>query len=449
MKKFLVVSLMLILLGGFVVAQEVGVSASVKGKFTLIDYNQYLEKLNGETKEADVLNYDTTIAGTKFPDANITFKAQDDAAGLTVSLDLDELYNTQQGLFKNGQNSKYPTDDDDTELSVWFKPLKNDLITLIAGYNAGDATLQYDNLESGDTIEATGRVRVKDYISGFSTFVVTSKPIDALFIGLGYKTALTSNTDITKQATYPGTRGPGIVDYLTGIHIGAGYEIAGIGAVRAQYVGPYPSLKKKEPKDQSGLLIVYPQTAGKEEFNSLEFGFKVTALENIGLLIDVVGKVPLAYKDETTYSGANATTYNKPVAAGVVANFATGALSVKGGVGVELPYTPEEVAGNNTPTKKGLAFKAHVEPTYKIGDALTVGADLGLATTAKTTDPTSADNGVTTIGLGAFVQYAVGAGTLQTGLAATITSYEKGANGTNEALSHLAFQLPITINVAF
>jgi hypothetical protein len=443
---------MLVLLGGFVAAQggtdeaapTVGVSADLTGKFNIIDYDQYLPEGTVPKNRAD------TVAGTLAPDASVSFKVEDEGAGLTATLDLDELYFHIIQPNIDSDNNTIPafTADDGTEFSVWIKPLKNDLIKLALGYHVGDATLRYGNLSSGDTIEGTGTVKVENYISGFGGnpygFILSTKPIDPLFIGLGYRNPIgTGEIGTPSPADQSNDIRVGrIGDYLTGIQIGIGYEITGIGAARVQYVGPYALTY--DPADPNHLYYVGNQvydgsapSAATAKFNTFELGFKVTALESIGLALDVVGQIPLGV---TVKDGA---TYNGPVGFGVIANFATGAISVNGGVGLALGYDPNnKVEKDNT----GIGFKAHVEPAYAINDALKVGADLGFAVKQTNAElPSGID-----LGLGAFVTYTVGKGTLKAGLAATLEDFNNPEkDGVKIAKSHTIFKLPITVNVAY
>jgi hypothetical protein len=439
MKKFLVVSLMLVLLGGFVAAQggtdeaasEVGVSANVTGKFDLVK--------STSTTQDDV--DPVTSAGYLNPDAVLTFKAEDEAAGVTVTLDLNELYFNVIVPTSNGEKAAAFTGDDDTAFAVWLKPLKNDLITIIAGYNAGDSTLRYGNMSAGDTIDGTGTVKVEQYINGFGGFVLTSQPIPELFFGIGYGNP--EKGDIGK--------------YYPGIHIGAGYTINGIGAIRAQYHGPYALNDSDEKNTLDGGIDTSSFTslptpdeilsaAVDAKVNSIQAGFKVLALEGSGLLLDIVGKIPLGYKFVDDKE-----TVNLPAKIGVLAGFKTGSFSVDGGIGVVLPWTVYDNDGTKLET--GMEFDIHVEPAYAVNDALTIGADLGFVfnkgglSGAKYDGEDGEMDAVNNLGLGAFVKYAVGKGTLQAGVVFTVEDLsadkDKGHYTTN------TFKIPLTLNVAY
>jgi hypothetical protein len=228
-----------------------------------------------------------------------------------------------------------------------------------------------------------------------------------------------------------------IGDYLMGIQLAVGYEIGGIGAARVQYVGPYALSYDAAATNPKSDLFYLGNLFATDKFNTIELGFKVTALEGMGLVLDVVGKIPLGFKLEA----GDTTTYNDSIKFGVIANFATGPISVNGGVGLALPYTSVDGPGDADTKVEGIGIKFHAEPAFQINDALAVGADLGLELRQHGKDLDAPMD----LGLGAFVKYTVGKGTLKAGLAAKIVDMNKP----DEAKSHTTFKLPITLNVAF
>jgi hypothetical protein len=469
MKKFLVVSLMLVLLGGIVAAQEIGVSAEVTGKFNLVDYV-------GERKsdtDADALKgYRGALAGTVPVDGTLTFKGSDDAAGLDVVFDFGYFLDSGETLWG-----------DNNQASVWFKPLKSDLLTIRAGAKPSDATLRYGNLNSTPEeffTDDLARVRVEDYINAIGAteaepyaLIFTTAPIQGLFIGLGWNAGPIGKTSET--APYISDQGPRIGDAYLGITVGAGYEISGIGAVRAQYYGPNPLSftvdgEKINEYGYNSLWDIllndlwhYDENTGEIDganvpnspsFNSIQAGFKLTALEGIGLGLDVVAKIPLGVKVDVKNAGAfnQEVTYGAPVTIGVVAAFATGNISVNGGVGLALPYTVKK-QDNADVKAEGIGIKFSAEPAIKIGDSLAVGADVALAFNEKQykwtyngNEPTDGPKAEMDLGIGAFVKYTVGKGTLKAGLAATILSMNEPSKTQPRALD---FKIPLTLTVGF
>jgi hypothetical protein len=503
MKKFLVVSLMLVLLGGFVAAQggtdeaapELGVSAEVTGNYDIVNYTAW--KGDGDVPK----NFRDTLAGATAADGTITFTAQDEAAGVKIVIDVGELF---------AENLTWANDN---AANVWFKPLKNDLLTIRAGAKPGDGTLQYGDLSSqpnnivpGDF----GRVIVEDYVYGFGGapygLIITSSPIPNLFIGLGWKASLTGGTKGTGLTTYgwkdhddtastapqwgPSTDGdtlgyPRLGDNYIGIQLGFGYTIEGIGSARLQYYGPF-ALENDTTKENDGynsLLDVHPveEPAAKDaftlgayyagyNFNYIQGGFKVTALESIGLDLDVVAKIPLPFAYKTT---GKTITANGPIKIGVVAAFATGNISVNGGIGVGLPYTAASSAilfDSTYPDKPvendAIELKFNVEPALKIGDSVTVGADIALVVDPNQASGFKVDgnyllaskNDVKVklgtpmdLGLGAFVKYAIGKGTLKTGIAVTVPNLGGLDLEPDDDTWHNAvnFKIPLSITVGF
>jgi hypothetical protein len=460
MKKFLVVSLMLVLLGGIVAAQDIGVSAEVNGKYNIVDYkaegsdNQALADLGGYGRENGTDGYRGALAGAVPMDGTLTFKAADDAAGLDIVFDLGYFFrlavHKQEGLWA-----------DNNQASVWFKPLRNDLLTIRAGAKASDSTLRYGNLSSepNNIIGDYGRVIVEDYINAIGSnpygLIFTTAPIQGLFIGLGWST-----TEIDDGAGVGVTsRAPKLGDNYIGLTFGAGYEISGIGAARLQYYGPNP-MTYDGTADNSGYNSLYDVLVEEDNLgnapyaglhNSIQAGFKLTALESIGLDLDIVAKIPLALKVTTPQDVE--TTYNAPIKFGVVAAFATGNITVDGGIGLLLPYTSSKVKDGPEDKKKGIGILFNAEPAIKIGDSLLVGADIAFKFDEKQiADSDAKRDAPMGLGLGAFVKYTVGKGALKTGIAVTIDNLNKAkvAEGDNgKTFSQMAFKIPLTLTVGF
>jgi hypothetical protein len=463
MKKFLVVSLMLILLGGIVAAQDIGVSAEVNGKFNIVDY-----KAESKHPDADATKgYRGALAGTVPMDGTLTFKAADDAAGLDIVFDLGYFFRLEE----HGVEGLWA---DNNQASAWFKPLKSDLLTIRAGAKPSDATLRYGNLSSmpDNIISDYGRVIVEGYINAIGAteaepygLIFTTAPIQGLFIGLGWNAG-----PIAEDQGVLG-RAPRIGDAYLGLTIGAGYEISGIGAVRAQYYGPNPlsfvyDMDKWTEHGYNSLWnVLYPDMEnGLPDFqeeakhNSIQAGFKLTALESIGLGLDVVAQIPLGVKIEVSNPPADSgiepigpTTLGAPISIGVVAAFATGNISVNGGVGLLLPYTKYTVDGGDDVKAKGIGLLFSAEPAIKIGDSLAVGADLALKFDEKqVADSDAKVDAPMGLGLGAFVKYTVGKGTLKTGIAVTIDNLNKAKAGKDvDTYSQMGFKIPLTLTVGF
>jgi hypothetical protein len=459
MKKFLVVSLMLVLLGGLVTAQELGVSAEVTGKYDIVNYTGY-------DGDGDVpKGFRDTLAGTVPVDGTLKFAAQDEAAGLELVIDLSDLY----ALDAKGWNWG-----NDNKAAVWFKPLKNDLLTFKAGAKPGDGTLQYGDLNGlpEKFMADSYRVIVEDYISGFGGdpygLIITTAPVQNLFIGLGWKTSL-KNGDADSTAIVD--RAPRLGDNYLGIQIGAGYTIENIGSARLQLVAPY-AFEYDKTKDDSGynsLLDVYGTGTISSKFNAIQAGFKVDALKSMGLDLDVVASIPLSTtKKDKTGGSTVVTTYGAPIKFAVVAAFATGNISVNGGIGLALPYTSSktDASGDKPKENDAIELKFNVAPALKIGDSVTVGADIAFVL-----DPGQASgfkqdgtyqlhekNGKgklgtpMDLGFDLFVKYTVGKGTLKTGIGVTVPNLGGlDLEPDNDDAYHnpVNFRIPLTFTVGF
>jgi hypothetical protein len=512
MKKFLVVSLILILVSGFVAAQELGVSAEVSGKYDIVNYKAFASSVASEKVDD---SFRDTLAGAVPVDGTLKFKGENETAGVEVVLDLGELF---FGIEERGKGW-----DSDNKAAVWFKPFKNDLLTILAGAKPGEGTLWYGDLSSepNNIIGDVGRLIVEDYIWGFGgsvdapyALVLTSSPIKDLFIGLGWRSRLGGTKYNADTGKYEDPGYPRLGDNYLALQVGVGYTIENIGSARAQLVAPYPFTY--DPGDQEdvdkanklynslfdyyygedfftgvGILgaLANPAISGGllanaskiseygAKFNSIQAGFKVTALDGIGLNFDIVAIIPLPVTIKSPYSGGEATlTLGAPAKFAVVAEFVTGNISVNGGIGLGLPYQVAKLEANWTGApddpepleNDGIELKFNVEPAIKIGDSVTVGADIAFIVDGYKTGvnqdgayqfpeagkPKTKAGTPVDLGLGAFVKYKVGAATLKTGFAVTIPNlggvdYKDQAVNNDDWSNPVNFRIPLTVTVGF
>jgi predicted RecA/RadA family phage recombinase len=499
MKKFLVVSLMLVLVSGFVAAQELGVTTEVTGKYNIVNSTGYQSSKDVEEVPK---NYREGLAGAVPFDGALTFKAEGEGAGVEIGLDLGYL-------FQVGDDNNRPWNGDN-KAAVWFKPFKNDLLTLKAGAKPSDSTLRYGNLSSEplNILGDWGRIIVEDYISGFGgeekspyALILTSAPIENLFIGLGWRTLLTGATYPDGKYAKPGT--PALGDNYLALQLGVGYTIENVGSARAQFVAPYPFAYDGSGKNETNgtygsawdfwyggpdgdtLTIIKDSTKVKEiaglvpgskyglKFNSIQAGFKVTALDSIGLNFDIVAKIPLPVTAKFE-AGENdyTVTLGAPPKFGVVAQFVTGNFSVNAGIGLALGYVAYESDQKGVEPVKNDAveFILNAEPAIKISDSLTLGADIAFVVDAgqksgfvqddvffipkKASDTDTKLGAPVDLGLGVFLHYTIGAGTLTTGFSVVIPNlggldYNDTSPDNKDWSNPNKFVIPLQIKVAF
>jgi len=118
-----------------------------------------------------------------------------------------------------------------------------------------------------------------------NVFFLSSSPIDGLFIGLMLQGILTASTETALKETW------------RQVHVGAGYEIQGIGHARAQYIGGYVG---KEETATDNFKFMEP--------SKVEAAFAFTYVDN--LTVDLGAKIwlPVTTADDRT-TNANATYY--------------------------------------------------------------------------------------------------------------------------------------------
>jgi hypothetical protein len=270
-------------------------------------------------------------------------------------------------------------------------------------------------------------------------FMLGIKPIDPLYIGVSVPSVAQIGggfPDTVGKYTYveveeskgieaagePTTVGNAAHTYEK-IQVGAGYTIENIGLVRAQYVGA------------SYIFANADITPGKETWWSdnskirrIEAAFAYTGME--GLIIDVGGKVPLAFKDYeiTGYDDMGATyvkfegdtTYQAPYQVSLGAGYTTSPLDVKGRVDVQFGGNRKK---DDVEYNLGLKIYTHLWPSYDLGFA-TVGLDVGYNYIGENTDKDgvigkdTADEqkGGYEFGVGAWLKKFIGACSIKGGI---------------------------------
>jgi hypothetical protein len=211
------------------------------------------------------------------------------------------------------------------------------------------------------------------------------------------------------------------------IQVGVGFTIENIGLVRAQYVG---------------ASHINPDTFWTDNLKvrRIEAAFAFTGME--GLVIDVGGKIPLAFSTyEKIHSWDNdtnpdtpaisitqrvtdGTKYQAPFQVSLGAGYTLDALAINGRVDAQF-------AGNRTQKDDseyniGPYINVHLWPSYNLGFA-TVGLDVGFEFLGEDTDkdgnviakgdPDNEKNGGMRIGFGAWLKKSYGGSSIKGGLA--------------------------------
>jgi hypothetical protein len=246
------------------------------------------------------------------------------------------------------------------------------------------------------------------------------------------------------------------------IQVGAGFTIANIGLIRAQYVG-------------ASYIYGYTENTGWADIpwqdntkaRRIEAAFAFTGME--GLVVDVGAKIPLAFKTieytdaysiskdgkTTPYSVRveGDTTYQAPYQVSLGAGYTAGALDVKGRVDAQFAGSAKDDK-NKTEDNLGLNINAHLTPSYNLGFA-TAGLDVGFEFLGEDTDKdgkvqpgTNAageaikKEGGYRFGVGAWLRKAYGGASIKGGLGVHLGE----VHGTKEAM---VISVPIIFDYSF
>jgi len=369
----------------------------------------------------------------------------------------------------------------DNGANIWVKPLGGDILKLTVGSFADDTlrgkignldggfsnfVLPDDAVKEEDPIFTRFRVASeREYQSwggynswDFSTaplstqgFMISSAPIDGLFIGLMI------NGQLGKTLAANAWR------YM---QLGAGYNIANIGHARAQFIGGWsgtidtenltddqyahwwvydPSLDDPIDDPLNPRQPIFQKTTGYPA--RIELAFALTAVEN--LLVDIGTKIwlPLEIK-----GSSGSVTFNKGLDLSIGANYNFGALGISAlGLGARLDITGmgsySGKADKNDDRVNGAYTVIRLVPTYAVFENVNVGLDFAVefSGNSKKADGKDADDDWSRVGFGAFVSKGLGNGNIKAGL--SYTGYKTNHDG--KAFGRDMFQIPIILEYAF
>jgi hypothetical protein len=353
--------------------------------------------------------------------------------------------------------------------SAWIKPFGNDWLK-IEGGKFGDGTLagKIGSLNGGfENFVYKQGGDGSTIFKSFSTnngFVISSKPLgafvpsmaDSLYLGikLGSKTShfWAQGLGGLKAADRSIIWADELEWFYKGIQVAVGWNFAGIGLARVQYVGDWTDLDTEggqggfysDVTNNGPSIFAAGWTIPAPRF---EAAFAFTMIE--GLLVDVGAKfyLPLDVED----AGYNVTwkmTESPVIALGARWNW--NAISVAGRVDIS---TGDQFVTETVTITGPATVNMHLVPAYDFG-FLKVGLDAGFSTE---TAPTSkGDNSswvpdvVTDIkplvgfGFGAFVERKVTHGTLKAGV-----TWNMGTKRGDIPQSYQSFTIPVVVEVSF
>ena len=428
MKKFVVFTLISAMTAGAVFAQVAdGISFQAWGRGSIVPLRvEGPPTTNGKTdKDGDGDEMEAQLkagTGATWGGANrVDFRMQGNAsyAGFkfNATAEQDQLMGGDEGAY------------------LWVKPFKNDYLKLTAGYLVDDTLRGKIGLDGFTKFVMIGGPGDEDTIfSRFGTshswtnftngsesnggFMLSSKPTDDFFIGL-----------MANAGQYDDAK-----DVYRNMQIGLGYNIGGIGHVRAQWIGGYLG---EDPEDGDPDTELNPAQPAR-----IELAFALTALD--GLLLDIGTKLYMPVSGKSGWEKSNG------IAVSVGATYRNQAFNLVGRVDAKGLGAHDHKDKKDKSTS-GWEADVRLVPAYDL-DFATVGASIAAIFKAagdgydgKTPD----DNVESRIGFGGFIGRSLGNGNVKAGLGFITGPILSGDRQKNESVSGFIFQVPIILEYAF
>jgi hypothetical protein len=440
MKKLIALSIVLVVLTGAVFAQVPdGVTFGAWGRtyFTPFQSHSAHDEMS-EPNTAHTMGDNKTEAysttgttwGWGMGDIEFDLKAEAEQIGMVISL--------------NGNGGSVGTND---FAEIWAKPISWVRIDI--------GKFNIDNLR--------GKVGLD---SEFNAFTLGAPDPDAIFTrfqtgngwhvtatpdmvpGLTVQLGLGSNkTEAGALGYYDGGWQPTAFvpggDSWASMQFGVGYEIAGIGLARVQYLGARsePTVTGEEEEDAD------PYNAFGITTKKIEVAFAYTGMaDSLGLTIDLGGKIPLP----ATKIGGGDFTHMDPIKIALGGSYAQNGIGVTAGFYLGFLGGDDNTKGGNEKitTTQGVTFDMHLIPSYDLSFG-TVGLDVGLGIKGKGksergSSSSDIEDGSTNFGIGAWLKQDLGKGHITYGAGFNFdTEVSKDVNkGTD-------IYIPIIVEYAF
>lgn len=365
--------------------------------------------------------------------------------------------------------------------NIWAKPFGNDLLKLSIGKGVDDTLRgKVGSLNNGwesfvlpllgeedDIFTRFAYGGANDIVGGASlpagftakelTYgaLLTSAPIEGLYIG-----ALVNAPNMRKQPLLKAE------DVYRFIQVGAGYEIANVGHVRAQFFGGWTAYDDADAIAAALAALGGPSPVPPDLVADylglaparIEAAFALTAIEN--LTLDIGAKIYLPTKYDAKPTGSSVdfkyeTSESIKVSAGAIIA-PEGAFSLAARVDSAFAGYGKEDDDNikNAP----FILNAHLVPAFDLGFAK-VGLDVGMQLTGATSGKRGGTEYKTSdtkddsfdFGIGAFIHKGFANGHIKTGLALTLDGENAGLNDKNDPRKYTipTFSIPVLIEYSF
>jgi hypothetical protein len=315
--------------------------------------------------------------------------------------------------------------------NLWIKPFKSDILKINIGkFNEDVFRGKFGTDGNMDTFTASPNHNpdwLFNRFQGNGGMLLTSSPVEGLTIGVLANSGFdmpgtTSDTWNRAQAE----------DVWKKVQVGAGYNIAGIGLARVQYVGAAQN------------FALNPNFALNSNHTNprLEAAFNLTAVENLN--VDIGAKIPFAVTEDDAALGDD-TKFQDPFQANLGAKYSFGDLGLEAVIYTAFAggITPD---GGDITANEGFKFEIRVIPSYYLAAAdTTVAVELNFAaTTSNIVDGEEVDDSASSkFGAGLFLQKSVGKGFVKTGLTFTVNPEVKAGTYMRDQFTTLT--LPIVL----
>ncbi|MCL2126784.1 MAG: hypothetical protein FWH38_00900 [Treponema sp.] len=330
---------------------------------------------------------------------------------------------------------------------IWAQPFGTNVFKLTAGKFIDDTLRgKIGNLDSGfsnfvlmDTPEEDAIFRRFGAGNDVSTnggypnsFMLSSVPVDGLFLGFMVDGALWN-----WGGHGSGTRAEEAYRYM---QFGAGYEIADIGHIRAQYIGGW--FGTVDRADQDWIDKGKDGWWDPSKQARIEAAFALTAVQ--GLLVDLGAKIWLPLEEKDAYKTSNGLDFSLGVTYGMDA-LGIGFRADISGIGAYDRHGDASTEYKDDKSNHRAHMVFRLVPTYAL-DFATLGLDAAFAidTAGKNVAGDSEENNGSQFGIGAFIQKGLAGGQITAGLSFTLPPSNKdGAQGRS------AFSIPVLLEYAF
>lgn len=286
---------------------------------------------------------------------------------------------------------------------------------------------------------------------GEQLFVISSKPIENLFVGVGVTAPLFEGG--SNRSVWKNPRNAANVYRTT--QVGVGYNIDGIGFARVQFLGGFVKVDHADmgansdwDNNDGGSDYEFEPSlnvAGMWGYNrnaTIEAAFQLKAVEPLNLDLGFKFHLPT-----TEIIGGTETKISNGIVVALGAKYLQGDIRVNGRIDLSAAQSFEVV--DSLVVSRGMGFSFDLAPGYQIADKTWVGLDFGM----KIRGSTAVERGGSTIdekdntfdmGFGGYFEKGVSNAVLTTGLTYTLAQRMNG-----EANGRGVFSVPILVKVNF